>query len=574
MLNALTEQDILEECLADASADGNTADIRTNVAAEAEAYRKYLNLSSFLITVPLGVNIHTLIPSLAKEYVGVPKEYQYRIPLWQLLEDPWGILEPIIAAFPETSARVSPLCDLLHLDRDEFASKRVMAHYSFMREKENSSIFSPTSAMHDIADMILHIHSALQQINIWRWIFEKEKHLNGEIAQQALQNALTTAKGITDDDIEGVVHELEEEMIMMRCKILLAGLQWSEEDTCLLVPSLYDPMLLLRELLRVCIEKCWKTHIHSVGFGTHVLCIHDICHVSLTKSALKIVDAVCPVLCDVWKLYNQSEGFAAKMQPLETIRLDIISKLLADVESSEGLSTKSSGWDSSGWSSGENSTKLTSAEYRRRDDYFQGYAIAVLVRACADGASQESYVAQMLQLVDGQSRAPPTRLITARSRFRAAIACTLLASDICCNDVSMDYISNQRSYLCCMAEMRYLRLTCSDESLLSAIRGSDITPPNPSPLVSTWLRDEGLYSDVCELARDVLLAAQWNDIKIWRTLLHHMFQYGHRGALVHTLTICRGHSFFEFLISPAGGLNVVKELHSYAAACLDKIEQV
>jgi hypothetical protein len=123
-------------------------------------------------------------------------------------------------------------------------------------------------------------------------------------------------------------------------------------------------------------------------------------------------------------------------------------------------------------------------------------------------------------------------------------------------------------YLFCLAELQELRLPSSEETLADAIGFTAdipageatatssapviVTPsPNPSPLVSTWLHDEGHHSDVCELARDVLLVAtaaattaqESSSLTLalaplWTSLFTCMVRHGHTKALVHSLSIC------------------------------------
>lgn len=70
------------------------------------------------------------ISSICTIYDGVNPTYWGRLPIWQLLEEPWEIIEPIMASSPDFAGKLAPLCVPLQLNKDEFYSRKIMALYS------------------------------------------------------------------------------------------------------------------------------------------------------------------------------------------------------------------------------------------------------------------------------------------------------------------------------------------------------------------------------------------------------------------------------------------------------------
>ena len=155
------------------------------------------------------------------------------------------------------------------------------------------------------------------------------------------------------------------------------------------------------------------------------------------------------------------------------------------------------------------------------------------------------------------------RRLTARSKFRAVQAMRFISSRqfISHNELfRSNDIKSSGLYLFCLSELQELRLPCSEDTLADAIgynlhiRENDPPAdlvPNPSPLVTTWLHDDGNNSDVCELARDVLLASSGilcdgllqctgsNQLdSLWNAIVKCMVHNGHIKALLHTLSVC------------------------------------
>ena len=63
-------------------------------------------------------------------FLGINPTYWGRLPIWELLQEPWAIIEPIMASSPDFAGKLAPLCVPLQLNKDEFYSRKIMALYS------------------------------------------------------------------------------------------------------------------------------------------------------------------------------------------------------------------------------------------------------------------------------------------------------------------------------------------------------------------------------------------------------------------------------------------------------------
>jgi hypothetical protein len=146
-----------------------------------------------------------------------------------------------------------------------------------------------------------------------------------------------------------------------------------------------------------------------------------------------------------------------------------------------------------------------------------------------------------------------------------------------------------KAYLYCLAEMQELRLPCSEDSLLDAmgLRVLDfrIVPAagggaagavgaDPRALVRTWIHDEGVHSEVVELARDLLLCTQYQDLTIWYQLISHMVGRGFHRSLFQTLLVLQGSSLFADLCFGAMGAELLALLARVNSEATERTEQV
>lgn len=190
------------------------------------------------------------------------------------------------------------------------------------------------------------------------------------------------------------------------------------------------------------------------------------------------------------------------------------------------------------------------------------------------------------------------RRLTARSKLRAIQAILFTKHAVppsregCKDGSNVSSVRSLGRYLFCLAEQQELRLSCSEETLADAV-GFSLSDsfvdsgggtPNPSPLVSTWLHDEGHHSDVCELARDVLLSASAampcaapgiidKLTPLWTSLFSCMVRHGHIKALIHSLSIC-DHKIFLIFGNPSLNSDIFRILVRVADDAAIRIQQV
>ena len=160
-------------------------------------------------------------------------------------------------------------------------------------------------------------------------------------------------------------------------------------------------------------------------------------------------------------------------------------------------------------------------------------------------------------------------------------------------------VSLRLKFFTCLVELTETRLQCSAEMLATAI-GVDYhalaapqgntslqSAADPSPLVRTWIHDEGVLLEAVELARSVLLAARCVDISMWQSLLMAMIHHGHDRAvvqtLVHLIGCCKGKAqpsqpaaLLEKLFSREGRFttDLVNHVLKFTDEILNKVDKV
>ena len=213
------------------------------------------------------------------------------------------------------------------------------------------------------------------------------------------------------------------------------------------------------------------------------------------------------------------------------------------------------------------------------------------------------------------SGARSQRRLTARSKLRAiqAVLFTGHSPPVCTPNSSGTAsgtgpvqvpVRALGGFLFCLAEMQELRLPSTEATLAAAVgfhlgeadamaSPSEVVP-NPSPLVSTWLHDEGHHADVCELARDVLLAASVGSegpagagaagggrgaltpislAALWTDLFTCMVRNGHTKALLHSLAVC-DQQIAALFVNPYLNNQLFKILSRVAKDTATRLDQV
>ena len=214
--------------------------------SEIKNFKMYTDMVSFLNILHFPVDILHTIPVVKHAYdslalginhnIGITTDiYKSRIPFWVLLEDPWSIIDPLMASSDtEMVTKLAPMCSFLHIEKDEFYARSIMASYTQIVEicaqiahtkhtqgkiidthkndptteyknMTNSTINSTTSTstssitidvekmnttvIQTIKTSLESILNPYRRVEVWKWIFEKEMSLNQSIAYLALIEA-------------------------------------------------------------------------------------------------------------------------------------------------------------------------------------------------------------------------------------------------------------------------------------------------------------------------------------------------------------------------------------------------
>lgn len=416
LANALND-DQDRDSVTHSKSKGVTSATDTGSLAEFKNYLTYTETVTFLAAMHFPAELLASIPQIRMLYENVPESFKSRIPFWPLLEEPWVVIEPLMAADPDAATKLSPLCSFLHIDRDEFYSRAIMSSYthasdegacqqstaSVAIEGDRKVIEATEQALSSVRMSIDMISSRFRQIEVWRWVFEKELHRNASVAVVALNEAVALLelrsrelKASTEADKEDEVvevncllSELQAERVKISCRLCLEYLEkkFATKDSHLFdshktLALISHPAAMLQKVFEDAVECCWSHQLQSVRTHSSVYTVRDLMNHPLSPSVATLLDAVgdkIAELCSICKILSSniirpsvisvdSENFpnkkssrqdqdtgnggkkrdnvsAAAATDLESeIRSSIVTKLLADVdplvESSSASNTK------------------------------------------------------------------------------------------------------------------------------------------------------------------------------------------------------------------------------------------
>jgi hypothetical protein len=161
------------------------------------ALTRCVDVTSFLLGNSFTKSGAELTPKYPEVYSGISASSQYihRLPLWQLIDDIWGVLSPLMLSGPEMSSKLALLCGPLSIDQDTFHSKRLMSSYPAMHMLDHGVASSEqvrvVEQLKDFRDNLQCIRRPVVRLDVWRWAFEREKERgNWKVSERILNAAL------------------------------------------------------------------------------------------------------------------------------------------------------------------------------------------------------------------------------------------------------------------------------------------------------------------------------------------------------------------------------------------------
>lgn len=135
-------------------------------------------------------------PGLLSVFKGLSGVYLTRIPIWDLLRNPWTMIEPIMPSYPDISMKIFnlkihkerfiqtddgkmqkqiyyvDLCDLLRLNKNAYLSKQLIASYSRSKALSNQSQ-GDYSIYENIESGITSITDLTHKVGVLKWVFDQ-----------------------------------------------------------------------------------------------------------------------------------------------------------------------------------------------------------------------------------------------------------------------------------------------------------------------------------------------------------------------------------------------------------------
>lgn len=186
-----------------------------------------------------------------------------------------------------------------------------------------------------------------------------------------------------------------------------------------------------------------------------------------------------------------------------------------------------------------------------------------------------------------------SRKLTARNRFRAAQALKFIPSYMHdpanTSNLSKIVVNCYRNFLYCLSEMQEIRLTTSEDSLVESMgfkildNSTNFLVVSPQKdsvhlrsLILTWIYDEGSQVDVVELARDLFVLTNSQDVEVLHKMIQQMITSNFGRTLYSTL-----HSFyhlsvehFQYLLHSTLSKDILLCLESLLTCTSERLMQV
>jgi hypothetical protein len=139
-----------------------------------------------------------------------------------------------------------------------------------------------------------------------------------------------------------------------------------------------------------------------------------------------------------------SEPKPNNLNNIDALRQNMLVKMLSDADSITALNSNSSNSTTAStssssihsWFNSPDASFSSAAVSRRKEDYYLGFAISILVNTINDEDKFHTTITQLCQIVNG-SGSRPQRRVTTRSKYRATQALFLL--DTTENSISGKY---------------------------------------------------------------------------------------------------------------------------------------
>lgn len=560
LIDILTEDTVHSQAVSPSSTNSSND-------AEIETYARYNDVLNVLqsIAIPTLTEIRS---DYSHVYTGLSGALLTRLPLWQLLEDPFGVMEKAIDCLPELSAKLFPICSILHLDRDDFLIRKFKTSYRTRRQSITGKLLQNASSFDGIFSIVQEelklVSTIISKIEAIRWISEFERDECPLWAVHLLEQAVKQIDdGEVDEELAEIRTDLLADLVKFCCEDALKRLSSVEATDFSSVvlareyASRSDPSYLISQILESCPRNAWNFQLRDFEQNFSLVTVDSIRKLPMSY---RVVNYVATISGAVNEIYASSSRWVSgeKTNFLETIRKQLILDLVA--MKSTGATVSDAPISDWGAFSEESDLNPSNAELRRREDCFAAFSIAVFVESCGKSAARTAYTLKLSEAATDKS----SRL-GQRSKYRAAQALCFLGLETT-GGTSRQWCD----FHYCAAEIKELRLTCSPDMLFSAISASgDIRP-----LVSTLLHDEGYHDGVSELCVDIMLACGVVDEGLWAKLMSHMLRNNQRKAAWQTLCTLSSQQIVRSILQSSARLDILKLMSSVFAEATEKLEQL
>ena len=338
--------------------DSATTGSESEIQSDLMTYQRYVDIVTFLSGISFPCGGDKLVPSCKNIYEGLPlwSPYLFRLPVWDLLDDTWTVLGPIMTNLPEMCPKLAVICGALGIDPNVFHSKRVMASTGLfpvvltfdgnlkphksrfdsdigdshkVELSVSSSRVMTMARLNDFRDGVQCIEDSSLRIEIWKWLYKREDSAQNWFASEliliaALDDTVHFCQTAADESaimLREVRGELTLELARLQCRRALLGLievEYGDNDSTwqlsvssivgkLSVDSDNNVEKVLKQLLESSIEVSWQLQLKLMSGGdskdginglshrsseTELLCSWDLTMTHLYPQVVKFLNRV------------------------------------------------------------------------------------------------------------------------------------------------------------------------------------------------------------------------------------------------------------------------------------------
>jgi hypothetical protein len=360
-------------------------------------YHLFVDIINYLYSLNIPNESLQVVRSsklLLSHYTNISGKYLYRLPFWELLNNPWNVLDPILSSSKSSvfSDKLLPLCYLIGANKEEYNARAIFSKYQNFSKSFSDSSVGHVTFLNAIDFVVSEVAEKLPisifKFYVWEWIISKEIQVNNiPSAICALEHAIAVADIFQSSvENEARVQEYKTAFSNMLLKLQLEEcikkFCFSMGCECIfeqLKIYISRPKELLKIVLLCIMEYCWELQLRHAYNSSSSLDIWNILNSQPVTAVLEFLQSARKYFMEIYRLSK-----LATIESFDSFLGNIVVALITEVRIHSRAINISSESVKSLWLFADNPaiTAPTIAEFRRLEDIFAAYNLGILFCLC------------------------------------------------------------------------------------------------------------------------------------------------------------------------------------------------